>query len=47
MNNKPLADRMRPQTIKDVVGQKHLLAKGMILRELIDKKELTSLIFWG
>jgi putative ATPase len=47
MYNKPLADRMRPQTIKDVVGQEHLLARGMILRELIDKKELTSLIFWG
>ncbi len=47
MSNKPLAERMRPQSLRDVVGQEHLLSKGMVLRELLDKKELTSLIFWG
>ncbi len=47
MNKRPLAERMRPETISDVVGQEHILGPGKLLRELIDKRELTSLIFWG
>lgn len=47
MEMRPLAEQMRPETIKDVIGQDHLLAKGKVLRELIEKKELTSLILWG
>ena len=43
----PLAERMRPQTLEDVVGQKHLIARGQIVREIIDKKQPTSLILWG
>ena len=43
----PLADRMRPKTIDDIVGQEHLLGQGKILRTLIEKDNLSSMIFWG
>lgn len=43
----PLADRMRPQTIDDIVGQDHLLGDGRVLRLLIEQDQLRSLIFWG
>lgn len=45
--NTPLAERMRPQTLNDVVGQKHLLGPGKLLRQLIETDQLTSIIFWG
>lgn len=47
MENKPLAERMRPTKLAEVVGQEHLLAKNKIIREIIDKKQPTSLILWG
>ncbi|HSX07787.1 MAG TPA: replication-associated recombination protein A [Candidatus Saccharimonadales bacterium] len=43
----PLAERMRPATLADVVGQKHLVEHGQIVREIIEKKQPTSLILWG
>jgi putative ATPase len=43
----PLAERMRPQHLDEVIGQKHLLEHGQIIREIIDKKQPTSLILWG
>ncbi len=43
----PLAERMRPQTIEEVVGQQHLLGEGKILRRLIETDQVTSIIFWG
>jgi len=43
----PLADRMRPRSLRDFVGQHHLLGEGKILQKLIQKKLITSLIFWG
>ena len=43
----PLASRMRPQTTKDVIGQKHLLGEGCILQRVIEKKQLFSMIFYG
>ncbi|HYS42892.1 MAG TPA: replication-associated recombination protein A [Geobacteraceae bacterium] len=43
----PLAERMRPQTLDDFIGQKHLLGEGKLLRRLIETDQLTSLIFWG
>ncbi|WP_311406935.1 replication-associated recombination protein A [Liquorilactobacillus uvarum] len=46
-SNQPLASRMRPKTLENFVGQKHLLGKGQILRELIEQDQLTSFIFWG
>src|SRR5688572_5108909 len=43
----PLADRMRPQSIEEVVGQKQLLREGKLLREVIQKDRVPSLILWG
>ncbi|HXV37322.1 MAG TPA: replication-associated recombination protein A [Myxococcota bacterium] len=43
----PLADRMRPQTLDEVVGQDHLVAAGAALRSLAESKALPSLILWG
>lgn len=47
VNMKPLAERMRPTSISEVVGQEHLVAPGKIIREIIEKKQPTSLILWG
>ncbi|MCA9346182.1 replication-associated recombination protein A [Candidatus Saccharibacteria bacterium] len=44
---KPLAELMRPEKLDDVIGQIHLLADGKILREIVNKKQPTSLILWG
>jgi putative ATPase len=43
----PLADRMRPRTLDELVGQKHLVGKGKVLREIIENDRLNSIIFWG
>ncbi len=43
----PLAERMRPRTLDEFVGQDHLLAPGKILRRLIEEDRLTSLVLWG
>src|SRR5919106_72746 len=43
----PLAERVRPQTLDDVVGQEHILAPGTPLREAIERDVLQSIIFWG
>lgn len=47
MNREPLAERMRPQSLDDVIGQSHLLANGEILRQIVKNKEPVSLILWG
>ncbi|RQO30860.1 AAA family ATPase [Taibaiella sp. KBW10] len=46
-NAKPLAERMRPQTLADYIGQEHLVGEGSVLRNMIESKQLHSLIFWG
>lgn len=43
----PLAERMRPVTVSDVIGQEHILAKGKFIREIIEANQPTSLILWG
>jgi putative ATPase len=43
----PLAARLRPQTLDDVVGQQHLLGAGKPLRALIEADRLSSVILWG
>lgn len=43
----PLASRMRPETLEQFVGQKHLLGEGKVLRQLIDQDRVSSMIFWG
>ncbi len=45
--NAPLASRLRPETLDEYVGQKHLLGRGKILRQLIDRDQISSMIFWG
>ena len=47
MNRVPLAERMRPQKISDVVGQDAIIGDGKILTEIIRKGEPVNLIFWG
>lgn len=44
---KPLAARMRPQTIQEVIGQSHILAPGKLLRRAIEADQISSLIFYG
>ena len=44
---RPLADKLRPNTLDDVVGQDHLLKDGAPLRRMIDQKRLSSIILWG
>ena len=43
----PLAARMRPESLADVAGQKHLLAEGKLLRRAIETDRFSSLIFYG
>ncbi|HNY49466.1 MAG TPA: replication-associated recombination protein A [Smithella sp.] len=43
----PLAERMRPQTISEYIGQRHLLKEGSLLKRAIDSDKLFSMIFWG
>lgn len=43
----PLANRLRPETLEDYIGQKHLLGKGKILRQMLEKDRISSMIFWG
>lgn len=43
----PLADRLRPKRLEDVVGQDHLLGQGGAIRRMIDAGRLTSMILWG
>lgn len=45
--NSPLADRMRPNRIEDVAGQRHLLSEGRVLRRIIDSGNVPNLIFYG
>ena len=43
----PLADRMRPQNLEEYIGQKHLLGEGKILRQMLERDMIASMIFWG
>src|SRR5204862_1881040 len=43
----PLADRMRPRTLDEIVGQEHLLGPGRVLRTALERGELHSMILWG
>ncbi|PID32363.1 AAA family ATPase [Candidatus Saccharibacteria bacterium] len=47
MDNRPLAEKMRPQSLADIVGQQHLVAAGKIIHQIIAAKQPTSLILWG
>lgn len=43
----PLADKLRPRTLEDVVGQSHLLAQGQVLRSIIEGGTIPNMIFYG
>lgn len=43
----PLAERLRPQTLDEFIGQRHLVGKGAVLRRMIDSGRIPSIIFWG
>ena len=43
----PLAERLRPKTLKEYIGQRHLVGEGAILRQMIERGNLSSFILWG
>ena len=43
----PLASRLRPQSLTDYIGQEHLVGTGKVLRQILDKDMISSMIFWG
>ena len=43
----PLAARLRPETLDEIIGQKHLLGPGKILRRIVEGDQVSSMIFWG
>ena len=47
IKNQPLASRLRPDSLDEFAGQKHLLGEGKILRRLIENDNISSMIFWG
>jgi putative ATPase len=47
MDSRPLAERHRPESLNDIVGQSHLVGNGRIIHEIIANKQPTSLILWG
>lgn len=47
MDNRPLAERLRPEILDDIVGQEHLVSAGKIIHEIIEHQQPTSLILWG
>lgn len=47
MMNQPLAERLRPKTLDEYIGQKHLVGQGAVLRKMIDAGRVPSFILWG
>lgn len=47
MENKPLAERMRPKALDDYIGQRHLVGTGKVLRKMIESGNVSSFILWG
>lgn len=45
--SEPLAERMRPRTLDDYIGQRHLVGEGAVLRRMIDAGRISSFILWG
>ena len=43
----PLAERLRPRTLDDYIGQQHLVGEGAVLRKMIDAGRISSFILWG
>ena len=47
MNNQPLAERLRPQTLDDYISQEHLVGQNGVLRQILSSGMIPSMIFWG
>ena len=47
MSNQPLAERLRPKTLDDYIGQEHLVGKNAVLRKMIESGNISSIILWG
>ena len=47
MSFEPLAERLRPKTLNDYIGQKHLVGEGCVLRRMIESGQIASFILWG
>ena len=47
MENKPLAERLRPKTLDDYIGQQHLVGPDKVLRKMIESGVVSSFILWG
>lgn len=47
MSNQPLAERLRPKSLDEFIGQKHLVGEGAVLRKMIESGNLSSIILWG
>ena len=45
--SQPLAERLRPKTLDNYIGQKHLVGSGAVLRKMIDSGRISSFILWG
>lgn len=45
--NAPLASRLRPEVLEEYIGQEHLVGEGKVLRNMLDKDSISSMIFWG
>ena len=43
----PLAERLRPQTLSEYIGQKHLVGEGAVIQRMISQKRISSFILWG
>ena len=43
----PLAERMRPKSLDDYIGQKHLVGEGAVIRRMIESGNISSFILWG
>jgi putative ATPase len=46
-SNQPLAERLRPRTLDDYIGQQHLVGQGAVLRKMIESGNISSIILWG
>ena len=47
MSYEPLAERLRPRTLEEYIGQTHLVGPGGILRKMIEQGQVASFILWG
>ena len=45
--NEPLAARLRPMSLDEIIGQQHLIGKGKVLRKMVESDRISSMIFWG